>query len=87
MVRVLKQCGTHQTLREQLLQDRVEISGMKEEDWKHLLQCMNSYAFSKEGVSVQEARDVQELYEQLRTAFCAEKRGIKALYYKYIRCI
>ena len=87
MVRILKQCGTHQTLREQLLQDGVEISGMEEEDWKHLLQCMNSYAFSKEGVSVQEARDVQELYEQLRTAFYAEKRGIKALYYKYIRCI
>lgn len=87
MVRILKQCGAHQALRERLLQDGIEISGMKEEDWKHLLQCMDSYAFSKEGVSAQETRDVQELYEQLRTVFYTETRGLKALYYKYIRCI
>ena len=87
MVQLLGKCGTHQTLRECLLKNEVEIDGITGEDWQHLLQCMNSYTFSQEGVSAQEARDVQELYEQLRTVFYAEKRGIKALYYKYIRCI
>lgn len=87
MLRILKQCGKHQSLRQLLRDQTIELDGIDDDEWLRFYAAINDYTFSKNGVTESQAADGRQLYEMVRTAFYREKKIWTRWYYKYIRCI
>lgn len=87
MLRILKQCGKNQPLRQLLREQRIKLDGIDADEWLRFYVALDDYTFSKDGVTESQAADGKQLYEMVRAAFYREKKIWTRWYYKYIRCI
>lgn len=87
MLRMLKQCGKNQSLRQLLREQTIKLDGIDADEWLRFYVALDDYTFSKNGVTESQAADGKQLYEMVRAAFYREKKIWTRWYYKYIRCI
>lgn len=87
MLRLLRQCGKKQSLRQLLQEQTVSMDGVDAAEWISFYETMNDYTFSQNGVTASQAVEGRRLYEMVRTAFYRKKKIWMWWYYKYIRCI
>lgn len=87
ILRLLKQCGKKQSLRQLLQEQTILVDGVDATEWIRFYETMNDYTFSQNGATASQAAEGRQLYEMVRTAFYRKKKIWMRWYYKYIRCI
>ena len=87
LLRVQRMCKKEEELRELIEHGSIVISNISDREWEMLLEVMNKYAFSPEGLSFSEAELVVQSYHRVRQ-FCYHQQSfLKRCYYEYIRCL
>lgn len=87
ILKIMKKCQNKEELRDAIGREAFSVEQITKEQFMEIVEIMNCYAYSENGVNAQQAAMIKEYYVLLRQQFYAYKNWIKRLYYQYILVI
>ncbi|MBQ1392386.1 MAG: transglutaminase domain-containing protein, partial [Lachnospiraceae bacterium] len=84
ILQLMKKSSKKEELRDLIKEKDFCTEPIMEQRFHTIVQIMNHYAYSKDGVEEQEVQFIKESYEILRQEFYLQKNWLQKLYYQYI---